>query len=127
MGIVDVRLRSASSRNVNNLENNMKFDEIKEKYCNDVAILLKKFAYMANNEKTRMAVVESIQEHFDVFIKKYNRNIIKLSELVVLCNEVNNTSETIDRNELHVSCSIYDYDRIYNISFCVRSESDNEW
>ena len=126
MGIADARLRSASSRNVNNLENNMKFDEIKEEYCNDVAILLKKFAYMANNEKTRMAV-ESIQEHFDVFIKKYNRNIIKLSELVVLCNEVNNTSETIDRNELHVSCSIYDYDRIYNISFCVRSESDNEW
>ena len=96
----------------------MKYSDIDEKYCKQVECILKKFAFEPNNEKIRLKIVDGIYEHFIDFMRHHECDV---SDPKILCNEVNNTQETIGRDELHVTVSFYDVQDkcMHNINFNV--------
>lgn len=81
----------------------MKFADIEEEYCRQVQTILKKFAYKQNNTETRKSIETAVADHFYDFMKSHNVNVYSNA---FICDESNNTQQSIDKNELYLTVSI---------------------
>jgi hypothetical protein len=68
-----------------------------ERYVYNVA---RTFKYTVNNQYTREQFVQTIKPKFEDYVLRHG-----LYDYRIVCNDTNNTPETIDRNELR--CAIY--------------------
>lgn len=101
----------------------MKFSDIEEEYCKQVLTILKKFEYEPNNSKTRKNIETMVADHFYDFMESHNVNVYSNA---FICDESNNTEDTIDKNELQLIVSIQEDKNslIRNITFYIHPQNE---